>query len=83
MKSLIPVSFALAGAYLIGLPLQSHIKAVDILTQFINPQGAGSTFSSFPFAPYAHMLLPWISGTILIVFAIVLALKDYKSTIRS
>ena len=28
MKYLIPVSFALSGAYLVGLPLDSYIRAV-------------------------------------------------------
>lgn len=77
MKHLIPIGLAFSGAYLIGLPLSDQIRAVSILAQFATP-GSGPSFSTFPFAPYLHIFIPWIAGLILIFFAIRLALRSYR-----
>jgi len=77
MKHLIPCAFAISGAYLIGLPLYSQITAVNIITKMINPAN-GAGFSTFPFAPYMHLFIPWVAGAILIFMAIFIALKTIR-----
>ena len=78
MKALIPASFAISGAYLIGLPLQSHIRAVDIVARLFHSGLGGPMASPFPIAPYVHLFIPWIAGAILIGFAIYFSLKSYS-----
>jgi hypothetical protein len=71
------VTFALCGAYLIGLPLISQMVALNLIAQLSSDEGHPSP-SFLPFAPYLHIFLPWIFGTALIAFAIVFANRSYR-----
>ena len=77
MKHLIPVSFALCGAYLIGLPLMSQMLAVNLIAQLSSGEGH-PYFSPFPFAPYLHIFFPWAAGIVLIALAIAFAKRSYR-----
>jgi hypothetical protein len=78
MKYLIPVSFTLSGAYLLGLPLRSHTEAVEFVSRVASPS-AGPLFSPFPYAPYLFIVIPWLAGGLLIAVAIVLAFRSYRT----
>lgn len=77
MKHLIPVTFALCGAYLIGLPLMSQMVALNLIAQLSSGEGHPSS-NFIPLAPYLHIFLPWVFGIALIAFAIVFANRSYR-----
>jgi hypothetical protein len=77
MKHLIPIGLAFSGAYLIGLPLSSHIAVAGTIARLAST-GSGVSGSTFLAAPYLHVFIPWIAGLILIFFAIRLALRSYR-----
>jgi hypothetical protein len=83
MKHLIPIGFAFAGAFLIGLPLYSHIVAVDLIGRLTNSTMGGSGFPAFPISPMAHLFIPWIMGAVLIAAALFFAAKSYGENNRA